>query len=70
MCHLMYSLCLSGLPTVSLGYTTLIGFRLYLQPMFVTFTNGINELQYPYGPATINAAYVSKLFVDHHWVTP
>ena len=66
----MYSLCLSGLPTLSLGYTTLIAFRLYLQPMFVKSTNGINGLQYTYERATINAGYVSKLFLDHHWVTP
>ena len=70
MCHLHCSLCLSGVSTVSLCYTTLIGVRPKVHPMFVSSTDRITGLQYNYGRATISAAYVCKLFLHHHWVTP
>ena len=37
--------------------------------MFVRSTSRISEVHYAYGCATVNLAYVCKLYLEHHWVT-
>ena len=40
-----------------------------IKPMFVRSTSRISEVHYAYGCATVNLAYVCKLYLEHHWVT-
>ena len=37
-----------------------------MQPMFVSCTYRITEVHYAYGCATVNSAYVCKLYLELH----
>ena len=54
VCKLNCSLCLLGVPTQLLGYTTLIGVEPELQPMFFRSTYIITGLNYTYRCATFS----------------
>ena len=40
-----------------------------IKPIFVRTTYRITEVHYAYGCATVNSAYVCKLYLERHWVT-
>ena len=63
------SLCWLALPRESLGYTTLIGVQPQVQPMIVRPIYRITRSHYTFGCPTYSSAYVSKLYVQNHWVT-
>ena len=67
--NLKCSLCLLALPTESLGYATLLGALPSVQPLFVSSTYRITELDYTYECATLKAGHVCKLSLQNFWFT-
>ena len=57
-----------SLLSVSICYTSLISVQAKEQPMFVRSTYRITQVEYAYGSATLSGAYLSKLYLQNHWV--
>ena len=63
------SLCLLGLLTESLDYTTLMGAPPLVQRLVVSSTYRITGVNYTYGCLTLSLAYCCLLYLQNHWVT-